>query len=279
MNPRNYNSVILSLLGHRPVVFNTSIARLGGGVTEGLFLCQLLYWTQEDGQWVYRTIKQFQDDVLLNRYEQDKAIKSWTTMGVLEVEVRGLPARRYFRVNLSKLVDLLGEKGCQNGNTQFVEGEQTGLPTLSKLTYKDHNKEHKSAAEAASPLPRGEKFDAPPLKVESFFDKPRAGKDDSALPMSLPEFVLMCRGSASRAVRLVGEYADERRLAFETRGQWREIGRRNLGVAKRLSPFNDRQISDAIRRVKKDFKTEGGFISKWGLETLEKYLEETGSNI
>lgn len=188
------------------------------------------------------------------------------------------------KVTSYRVVDLweLNARHYARGEKIEAPQEAQGVKARGeKIVAKEEplEEEHKiPAAGAASPssLVSGEAF---PLRVETFFDKPRVGKDDSALPMSLPEFVLLCRGSASRAVRLVGEYADERRLAFETRGQWREIGRRNLGVAKRLSPFSDRQIADAVRRAKKDFKTEGGFISKWGLETLEKYLEEAVAKI
>lgn len=108
-------------------------------------------------------------------------------------------------------------------------------------------------------------------RVDTFFKK--NPKDESAL-MSLADFVLMCRGSAHRHIRIIGEYAQDRDFNYTTRGQWREIGVRNLRTAKRLSPFTDRQLTTAADLMDKDLKENGGFISSWTLETIEKYLEQ-----
>jgi len=122
---------------------------------------------------------------------------------------------------------------------------------------------------------------AAPPRADSFFQKTKKERLDSGVGMSLPEFVLMCRGSQWRHVRLIGEYADERKIAFDTRGQWREFGRRNLQVARRLSPFTDRQLADAIRRMHEDLDAisrRDGKSPKWGMETIEKYLVEANAN-
>lgn len=120
----------------------------------------------------------------------------------------------------------------------------------SNILHKEHNAEQSSAP-----------------KVGSFFNE---NKKDVATPMSLLEFVLMCRGSEHRHVRLIGEYADERKVDFTTRGQWRQFGRRNMRVARSLAPFRDRQLADAIKKIIVDVEKGSGF--KWGLETVYKYL-------
>lgn len=117
-------------------------------------------------------------------------------------------------------------------------------------------------------------------KADSFFQKTKKERKDDGFPMSLSEFVLMCRGSAYRHIRLIGEYVDEKKISCSTRGQWREVGMRNMRSARRLSPFNDDQLSNAIVRMKKDFdamERKNGSAPKWGMETLEKYIEEGNS--
>lgn len=113
---------------------------------------------------------------------------------------------------------------------------------------------------------------AVPPKIDSFFGKAKPKTD--GLPFTCQQFILMCRGSGSRHIRLIGEYADAREdeLDFDTCGQWREFGNRNLRVAKELAPFNDGKIQEALDELTKDLKINGGFISSWGMETLKKYL-------
>ena len=153
--------------------------------------------------------------------------------------------------------------GAEVGNGKQPKGQTAKTGGLSnKDSYS--NKDKESNKESA------------PNGAVAFIEHLYFGKKhtDSATPMSLQEFVLLSRASAHRYIRIIAEYADERKLSFETRGQWREFGRRNIQSAKRLSPFNDRQIGEAIKRINRDEKEKGGFISKWGLETVEKYLEK-----
>ena len=114
---------------------------------------------------------------------------------------------------------------------------------------------------------------ADPPKADAFFQKRKNERKDEGEAMGLKEFVLMCRGSMFGHIRLIGEYADEKESEFTTRGQWREFGRRNLRVARQLAPYTERQRSDAMEKMEKDLKENGGFISKWTLETLQKYLD------
>lgn len=159
----------------------------------------------------------------------------------------------------------------ENPDKPNPENPQYGKPVIRKtrtVSNKDlnTNKDKETNKETATNV-------AP--KPDSFFDRlKRKERMDDGVPMNLQEFVLMCRGSAYRHIKVIAEYADEKKTSFETRGQWREFGRRNLAVARRLAPYNDRQMSKAMERMEKDFKDKGGFLSKWTLETLEKYLDD-----
>lgn len=110
-----------------------------------------------------------------------------------------------------------------------------------------------------------------PVKITSFFNKKQ--KDDG-VPMTNQEFSLLCRSSEYRHIRLIGEYAESKEFDHSTRGQWRVFGLRNMRVARLITPFNDRQIDEAITKIEKDLDSNGGFISSWTMETLEKYLHK-----
>ena len=95
---------------------------------------------------------------------------------------------------------------------------------------------------------------------------------DNPEPCSLPQFVAWCRKSDQRHIRLIGEYADERKIQYTTKGQWASFIRRNLRTARLLAPYTDDQISkamDELNRAKKDY------LRDWTLETLCKFMDKT----
>jgi hypothetical protein len=104
-------STIRALLFDEPVAYHPLIARAVGSVTAGVLLAQLLYWTprtdRPDG-WFYKTRDELYQETALTRTEQETARKALKQLGVLEEDYRGLPAKRYFRVNIERLTDLLG---------------------------------------------------------------------------------------------------------------------------------------------------------------------------
>ena len=94
---------------------------------------------------------------------------------------------------------------------------------------------------------------------------------------SREEFLKSMRSSPQPHMRFLAEYADEKNLNFETKGQWRFYINRNVKPASRISKYSDNQIAKAFDDLKKDLKTEKnkkGFITKWTIETLEKYLDK-----
>ena len=170
-----------------------------------------------------------------------------------------------------------------NLNNQFYEGgaesapPTKGGPEVPKVGLKGSKGGAESAPNKINTKEDIEEDKAAiaAVRIETFFHPGRSRENgDDGVPMTLQEFVLMARGSAYRHIRVIAEYADERKMKFTTRGQWREFGNRNMRAAKQLVPYNDRQIEKAMKRMEQDFKERGGFISKWSLETLIKYLDE-----
>ena len=213
-----------------------------------------------------------------------------------QIGVRCGVSKRGVQMSLSKLEEvgyIRVEKSTGRGhaNVYFLLKKSKGCNScvLSKERNESQEKAQPSAVKSATIAPhkdiykynkninatqsvavsKDEKIPIP--NAESFFKDGREKWDGVA--MSTPEFVLMCRASKWSHIRLIGEYADERKPEFSTRGQWKEFGKRNMRPARRLSPYTEKQLDMAISRMNKDLKANGGFISKWSLETLEKYLD------
>ena len=100
---------ILSLLSERPIAYHRPLIRKFG-IVPGIFLGQLLFWQGKGskGQWVYKTQDEWRDETGLTRRNQESARKKLIQGGVLEEELRGLPAKLHYRVNLTTLSKTLG---------------------------------------------------------------------------------------------------------------------------------------------------------------------------
>lgn len=87
---------------------------------------------QDKEGWFYQTSEKVEEMTTLSRHKQDQCIKQLEEMKVLEKDVRGMPAKRYFRINYDRLTNLI------------VKNSQTGLLNIDKQVCKKSttNKEH-----------------------------------------------------------------------------------------------------------------------------------------
>ena len=90
----------------------------------------------DDKGWFYQTSDTVESMTTLSRHKQDQAVKVLERTGVLEKSVKGLPPKRYFRINYECLANL------------FVKNQQINMSKIDKsiceksATSKEHsNKE------------------------------------------------------------------------------------------------------------------------------------------
>ncbi len=150
----NYNSLIIELLGEKPIAFNPKLAQIAKSALAGLFLSQLLYWWKKgsDPNWVYKTIKEVQQETFMTRSEQDRAIKIWKNLGVIEVELRSIPRKRYFHINKEKFMFLLenvsGKQLFQTANQYAESCKQESK--LQQTNYTENTQEKRKVEEINS---------------------------------------------------------------------------------------------------------------------------------
>ncbi|MFZ2975909.1 MAG: hypothetical protein WA055_04780 [Candidatus Moraniibacteriota bacterium] len=113
----NANSILIKQLAAKPVAFNPELARIAGSAIAGLFMSQLLYWWGKgrNKDCVYKTIKEFKSETCLTRSEQNRAIKIWKNLEVLEVRNKGIPQTRHFYIDQDRLIKLLGKRAKSRG--------------------------------------------------------------------------------------------------------------------------------------------------------------------
>lgn len=132
-----------------PIAYQPGLSLAFRSISVGVFLSQLLYW-QGKGKnkegWIYKTIEEMKAETGLTRSQQDTAIRKCKEAGVLECKRKGIPAKRYFKLNileLEKQLPVLKESAkiyFLNPPTQFVENRQT-ITKNTQNTATKNNKE------------------------------------------------------------------------------------------------------------------------------------------
>ena len=137
----------MDLLGTKPISFNPDLARVLGSAKAGLLLSQLLYWHEKgnDPEWIYKTIKEMEEETALSEDEQNTAIKICEKFEVLEKKVKGIPAKRHFRIDIDKIIDLLKSSSLKNKGqvsqkteNKFLENGETNTENTTKNTNKEY---------------------------------------------------------------------------------------------------------------------------------------------
>ena len=132
----------------RAVAYYPSLNAFTGSPLATLMLCQLIYWTdktQDPEGWIYKTQKDWEEEIGLTRRNQETARKKLVETGLIEEQLRGLPARLHFRVNQQRFNDLY-EQHLGTGQTDVAEPDKpvcTNPPNTSVRTS------HSSMAECA----------------------------------------------------------------------------------------------------------------------------------
>lgn len=128
---------IMDLLD-RPIAYQRSFVRLGGGVLGAVLMSQAVYWsrrTTHAGGWFYKSQAEWEEETGLKRSEQEKARKALTATGVLEEVRKGAPAKLYFRVNEKQLISMLVADTMNMTIDEVVSIFQSSLKGLSRGGY------------------------------------------------------------------------------------------------------------------------------------------------
>lgn len=105
-------SQLIKLLD-RPIAYQPAFAQLRAGKVKSgpaaaVLLSQLVYWhNRMDGEWMYKTREDIKKETGLSRDEQETARKRLIALGVLEEQLRGVPATVHYKINTERLEVLL----------------------------------------------------------------------------------------------------------------------------------------------------------------------------
>lgn len=113
----------LKQLNKRPIAYYPAYADIAGSVTAGVLLSQVLYWWAEmDEDIFYKTDQDFAQELKMGFKEFRGAKKRLRELKLVEMQVRGVPARTYYTVKIKKIQKELAKLPVQSS-----------LPKMGKL--------------------------------------------------------------------------------------------------------------------------------------------------
>lgn len=132
------------LLSSNYWVLNKTVVRIFGLETAFLlsnFAEAETMMADKDG-WFYQTSDTIEKITTLSRHKQDQCIKQLQDLDVLKKDVRGMPAKRYFKINYECLTNLI-VKNSQTGLSKISKQDCKKSATNKESSYKESNhKEH-----------------------------------------------------------------------------------------------------------------------------------------
>lgn len=150
----------------RPIAFHRCFVTLTGSVNAALMLSQAVYWQKrnKDGAWWFQTQEKWEDETGLTRREQETARKALRGLPFWKEELRGLPGKLYFFLDLELLLELVafGETSLHKSAILDCTNHPNSDGGTSHTTvYGEENKEE-SAKKESAPSGDGSSENPPP---------------------------------------------------------------------------------------------------------------------
>jgi len=141
-----HENVLLGLLRDRPVAYRPDLARAVGSATAGIFLSQALFLDgiiqrmhPDRNGWFYKTAQEWEADTGLSRTEQSTARRRLVSLGVIQEECRGVPAKMWFRVRFDVLIPFL-ETYYSSGGSSPPDAKKHRDKTTDDSSFQDSSK-------------------------------------------------------------------------------------------------------------------------------------------
>ena len=106
------------------------------GLEEAVILGELAseysYWQEQgrldDSGYFFSTVDNIEDNTGLKERRQKTAIDSLVKAGVLDVKLKGLPAKRHFKISAEQLASIMGINNSDSSGTSSDNLQELGEP-------------------------------------------------------------------------------------------------------------------------------------------------------
>ena len=145
-----------------PIAFNRSFKRITGSTVAALMLSQAWYWTKrkaDDDGWFWKVGTEWEEETGLTRSEQETARKILVRLGLMDEDLRGVPATLYYHVNKEIIYEKLGIQFAETLQTRLRGSDQqvSGiLANINRNTETTPRNTHVARKRATSALDKAE---------------------------------------------------------------------------------------------------------------------------
>ena len=113
------------------------------GIESGFLLTTLIEASDglaNDDGWFYKTAPSLEEETGLSNHKQSKIIEELTKLGILEQENKGMPMKRYFRINFNKIEELVFKiQDLKNSKPSIEENKKQGFENFECKDLKNSN--------------------------------------------------------------------------------------------------------------------------------------------
>ena len=149
-------SVIDILSSGNYIVVNKKIAS-ELGLCEAILLGELAsehkYWANieklEDG-FFYSTVENIKENTTLSRKQQTRAMNTLEEKGIVTAVLKGIPAKRYVRINEDSILPYLLDKFVPNGLTSSSKTDELVSPKRTINNNNNNNNKQESKKESTA---------------------------------------------------------------------------------------------------------------------------------
>lgn len=139
-------SLLKLLASNSFITVNKELVKIVGleeAILLGELISELDYWENRyednfDG-WFYSTIDNVESKTTLSGYQQRKALKKLTELNLVECVIKGMPSKRYVKINDEQVLKLLKSKFLKNLRPRTKETKDQGLKKLNPNNNIDNN--------------------------------------------------------------------------------------------------------------------------------------------
>ena len=180
------------LLSSNYWVLNKTVVRIFGLETAFLLsnFAEAEQMMADKEGWFYQTSDTVEEMTTLSRHKQDQCIKQLEEMNVLFKDVRGMPAKRYFKINYQCLTNLI-VKNSQTRLSKISKQDCKKSATNKESSYKELNYKESIKEDLQQPCKDNSKptykYDANSEEVKTakfMVDELIRIKEDSKVPSS-----------------------------------------------------------------------------------------------
>ena len=126
------------------IAVNRSLVKafgLDAAVMVGELASEAMYWYEKgklEGGWFYSTIENVEEATGLSGYQQRKAISRLVAEGVIQTALKGLPKKRYIRIDFEKLIQVVNDKRLKKCTS---DGEETLPLEIEEFNGNNHKEQ------------------------------------------------------------------------------------------------------------------------------------------